>query len=281
MAEPPTPGPAAETTLRADCQRCVGLCCVALPFTASQDFAVSKDAGQPCSHLRVDHACGIHDQLRPRGFAGCTVFDCFGAGQQVTQVTFGGRDWRGDPGVAGPMFAVFPVMRQLNELRWYLTAALALPAARPVHADLDAVLTRATALADADAEVLLGLDLPALRAEVGALLGRAGDLARAEAPVAGRDHRGADLMGARLRRADLRGATLRGAYLIAADLRGADLRWADLLGADLRDADLSGADLRHGVFLIQAQLDAARGDAATRLPAGLRRPSHWADRERS
>ncbi|MFD9502720.1 pentapeptide repeat-containing protein [Streptomyces sp. NPDC060035] len=90
-----------------------------------------------------------------------------------------------------------------------------------------------------------------------------------------RNHRGADLIGARMRGADLRGADLRGAYLIAADLRGADLRLADLIGADFRDADLSGADLMGTLFLTQAQLNAAKGDAATKLPPPLTRPTHW------
>jgi uncharacterized protein YjbI with pentapeptide repeats len=83
-------------------------------------------------------------------------------------------------------------------------------------------------------------------------------------------------VGAALRGARLRGASLRGAYLIGADLRDADLRQADLLGADLRGADLRGADLDGALFLTQPQLEAARGDPATRLPDWLRRPAHWA-----
>ncbi|MGH3324354.1 MAG: pentapeptide repeat-containing protein, partial [Streptomyces sp.] len=69
--------------------------------------------------------------------------------------------------------------------------------------------------------------------------------------------------------------TLRGARLVAADLRNADLRAADLIGADFRDADLSGADLTGSIFLTQPQLDAAKGDATTRIPGGLQRPAHW------
>ncbi len=88
---------AAQAELRGDCQRCFGLCCVALPFAASADFAVGKDAGTPCRNLQDDHRCGIHARLRQTGFTGCTVYDCFGAGQQVSQVTFGGRDWRSGP----------------------------------------------------------------------------------------------------------------------------------------------------------------------------------------
>ncbi|MFJ3949213.1 pentapeptide repeat-containing protein [Streptomyces libani] len=264
-----------ELGLQSDCGSCFGLCCVALPFAASADFAIDKDAGRPCPNLRTDFRCGIHSELRPRGFTGCTVFDCFGAGQKVSQVTFGGQDWRQAPGTARQMFDVFPVMRQLHELLWYLAEALTRPAARPVHAELRAALEKTERLTRGSAEELTELDVPAHRGEVNALLLRTSELVRAGIPGRKKERRGADLMGARLKGADLRGANLRGAYLIAADLKGADLRTADLIGADLRAADLSGADLTGALFLTQAQLNAAKGDAATELPQNLTRPAHW------
>ncbi|WP_354638656.1 pentapeptide repeat-containing protein [Kitasatospora camelliae] len=261
--------------LLSDCGSCFGLCCVALAFSASSDFAANKDAGTPCRNLRDDFRCGIHRDLRQQGYRGCTVFDCFGAGQKVSQSTFDGRSWREHPETAERMFQVFPVMRQLHELLWYLAEALTLPAARPVHAELRDALTRTEQLTGGSPEEILATDVAAHRGEVNTLLLRASDLVRAEVRRKPMDRRGADLIGARLRNADLRGANLRGAYLIAADLRGADLRAADLIGADLRDADLRGADLTGSIFLTQAQLNAARGDAATRLPQGLALPTHW------
>ncbi|MFD8385317.1 pentapeptide repeat-containing protein [Streptomyces sp. NPDC059679] len=277
--ETPSAGtPAADPdrrSLRADCANCFGLCCVALPFAASADFAVDKAAGRPCTNLQQDFRCGIHAQLRERGFSGCTVFDCFGAGQKVSQTTFGGRDWRQAPETAPRMFEVFPVMRALHELLWYVTEALALPPARPVHADLRRALADLDGLTRGSAESLAGLDVAALRQDVNVLLVRVGELVRANVPGRKKNHRGADLIGARLKGADLRGANLRGALLIAADLTGADLRSADLIGVDFRDADLTGADLTGAVFLTQAQLNAARGDATTRLPETLSRPAHW------
>lgn len=264
-----------ELGLQSDCGSCFGLCCVALPFAASADFAIDKDAGRPCPNLQTDFRCGIHSELRPRGFSGCTVFDCFGAGQKVSQVTFGGQEWRQAPGTARQIFDVFPVMRQLHELLWYLAEALTRPAARPVHADLRAALEKTERLTRGSAEELRGLDVPAHRGEVNALLLRTSELVRAGIPGRKKERRGADLMGARLKGADLRGANLRGAYLIAADLKGADLRTADLIGADLRAADLSGADLTGALFLTQSQLNAAKGDAATELPQSLSRPAHW------
>ncbi|MEU3520270.1 pentapeptide repeat-containing protein [Streptomyces sp. NPDC006654] len=266
-----------RSRLRGDCSRCFGLCCVALPFTASADFAVSKPAGTPCRNLGGDHRCGIHAELRQRGFPGCTVYDCFGAGQRVSQVTFGGQDWRtGSAQQARRMFDAFPVVRQLHELLWYLTAALDLPAARPVHGELRALLGTVEALALGTPDELAALDVAAHRREADVLLLRASELARAGIRGRRKDRRGADLMGARLRGADLRGVSLRGAYLIAADLTGADLRDTDLIGADLRDADLTDADLTGAFFLTQPQADAARGSAGTRLPESVTRPVHWA-----
>ncbi|MFD6279429.1 pentapeptide repeat-containing protein [Streptomyces sp. NPDC060209] len=274
----PTPVPLTQrAALRADCTNCFGLCCVALTLTASADFAINKDAGTPCPNLADDFRCGIHNRLRPEGFSGCTVYDCFGAGQKVSQETYGGHDWRSAADTAQQMFQVFPVMRQLHELLWYLTEALTLPAAERMHADLRDALGTTEHLTNLPADELADLDVSAHRDRVAALLLRAGELERATVPRRRkRSQRGADLIGARLKGADLRGAELRGAYLIAADLRGADLRRAELIGADFRDADLSDADLTGALFLTQAQLNAAKGNTATKLPDSLTRPAHWA-----
>jgi uncharacterized protein YjbI with pentapeptide repeats len=306
--------------LRANCARCVGLCCVAPAFARSADFAIDKPAGTPCTNLQADFRCGIHADLRDRGFAGCTGFDCLGAGQRVT-TAFAGRDWHA-PEVAAPMFAAFGVARQVHELLWYLDEARV----RAPDPELDAEWAR---LVDAD---LSESDVAAARERVGELLRRASERLRApndpepgvlrgttavppqrgETPISpsrkgrlavsrtatrraeNRDSPGwerrlagaagdlarADLVGVRWRDADLRRASLRGALLLGADLRGADLRLADLLGADVRGADLRGADLSTSLFLTPMQAAAARGDAATRLPARVPRPAHWTGRDR-
>ncbi|MEU1471361.1 pentapeptide repeat-containing protein [Streptomyces sp. NPDC005761] len=265
-----------RAALRADCGNCFGLCCVALTLTRSADFAVNKEAGDPCRNLTDDFRCGIHTRLRTEGFAGCTVYDCFGAGQKVSAETFGGRDWRAAPESARQMFQVFPVVRQLHELLWYLTEAASLAPARSLHGEIRRSLEETERLTRLDADAFADLDVAAHRDGVAALLARTSELVRATAPrKKKRSHRGADLIAARLGGADLRGADLRGAYLIAADLAGADLRLADLIGADFRDADLSGADLAGALFVTQSQLNAAKGNGATRLPSSLNRPAHW------
>ncbi|CAI8730933.1 putative low-complexity protein [Brevibacillus sp. IT-7CA2] len=269
--------------LQGDCESCFGLCCVALPFAASSDFATNKDAGKPCSNLQADFRCGVHTKLRGIGFRGCTVYDCFGAGQKVSQVTYGGQDWRAVPETAKQMYEVFPIMWQLHELLWYITEALTQQAAQSLHPELKEALEETQRLTDHGPEDILKLDITLHRAKVNELLLQTSELVRKDAIAKykggkqGKTYgRGADLIGAKLKGADLRGAQLRGAYLIAADLRGADLRGADLIGADFRDTDVSGANLTETLFLTQVQLNAAKGDASTKLPPSFTRPPHWA-----
>jgi uncharacterized protein YjbI with pentapeptide repeats len=276
--------------LRADCGRCVALCCVAPALTASADFAINKPAGQPCPNLRTDFRCAIHDRLRPAGFSGCAVYDCFGAGQKVAQHTFGGRDWRSEPDLAAPMFAAFSVMRALHELLWYINEALAMSLEEPVRNELNDLFAGTERLTQSGYDELVALDLNEYRRDVNAVLLRVSAFVRIGAGYAGADHRGADhrdadhrdadlrgadLAGKDLRAADLAGASLRGALLIGADLRGVDLSYTDLTGADLRGADLSGAGLESSLFTTQQQVDSARGDKRTTLPSRLSRPSHW------
>lgn len=272
---PSTPPAERAGGLGADCGRCSALCCVAPVLTRSADFAIDKPGGQPCPNLGPGFRCTVHSELRERGFAGCTAFDCFGAGPRVSQETFPGRHWRGDPAVAQPMFAAFWLVLQLHELLWYLDGAARLPVARPLRAELTEAYAELDRVAGGTVEELAAVRVGAHRGRVDVLLGRVSELVRAQAPQPSRDLRRADLIGASLAGADLRGAQLRGAQLIGADLRGADLRLADLIGADLRGADLGGADLSSCVFLTASQVGSARGDSTTRLPHRLAVPPHW------
>ncbi len=235
---------------------------------------MDRPAGRPCPNLGPDFGCGIHGRLRQEGFPGCVAFDCFGAGQRITQSTFGGRTWREEPALAPDIFRAFMIMLDLHEVLWHLDRARRLPAAEPLRDEVAAHIERIDALADLPPDDLAGVDVAVLMAPVGELLERVSRLARADAPGAA-DRRRAMLLGADLQGSALRGADLRGAVLVGANLAGADLRLADLTGADLRGANLAGADLTGALWLRQGQLESARGDRRTRLPADLRRPAHW------
>jgi hypothetical protein len=106
------------------------------------------------------------------------VYDCYGAGQKIAQITFGGRDWRQDPSISGQMFAAFAVMRHVHELMWYLTEALSLPPARPVRDALLEALASLSRLTCQDPDALIATDLGPQREKVEKLLRQVGQLVR-------------------------------------------------------------------------------------------------------
>lgn len=269
--------------LRADCENCFGLCCVALYFSASEGFPINKEPGQPCINLQSDFRCCVYKSLWEKGLKGCIAFDCFGAGQKVAQISFNKIDWDKSPESAKQMFEVFLIMRQLHEMLWYMTEALTFQAAYPIHEAIRSMLDDTERLTYLSPDSLLKMDIAGHREKVNVLLIKTSELVRAEIrhdQISKLGYKrtlgqGADLIGADLRTADLRGANLRNAYLIAADLRGNDLSYTDFIGADFRDADLKGADLTKSIFLTQDQLNSAKGDAGTKIPPSITRPKHW------
>ena len=133
------------------------------------------------------------------------------------------------------MFAVFPIMRQLHELLWYLDDVAARPQAAPIRAELDRAYAETEALTAASPEEILTRDVDAYRETILPILTRASELVRdgiATSTAATDIQPGVDLMGADLAGTDFRGANLRGTWLIGADLRSADLSLADVIGAD-------------------------------------------------
>jgi hypothetical protein len=253
--------------LEPDCARCVGLCCVALPFRVSHGFAFDKAAGEPCRHLDGAYRCSIHARLREQGMGGCTAYECFGAGQHVTQVVYAGASWRTQSDGGAEMFEVFAVVQRLHEMLVLLDQAWALEPLETVSR----LRARVVAHRTGPPTAILDTELDRLAAQVGEVLREVSRSVRAGGP----SYAGQDLAGHDLRTTDLRRADLRGAVLIAADLRDASLDRTDLLGADLRDTDVSGADLSAALFLTQPQLNSARGSSGTALPPGLRRPGAW------
>jgi hypothetical protein len=156
--------------LNPDCGSCAALCCVATSFEASEDFALDKPMGQPCPNLRADCRCAIHGELVERGFRGCALFDCHGAGPRVTRAFAGLRDAEAERQVA------FLHVRELHELLWMLTEAAQL--GRGLRGELSVELSREIealdALARGPAASLVELDLRKHRRAAHALLRRVG-----------------------------------------------------------------------------------------------------------
>jgi hypothetical protein len=265
-----------KEVLRADCSRCVALCCVATSFRESTEFAADRDAGVPCQHLGHENLCAIHDRLRPSGYRGCAAFECFGAGQEVTQVTCAGYRWREGSAGAATLFAVFEVMRRLKEMLWHLADAATAVADGPLHHEVSGLRRMVQEMTRNTAGELERLNVFALQKQVMETLQRASEARREQVVDPSHlDLAAADLTGADLARTNLRGADLRYAKLCRARLMNADLFGADLFGADLRDADVRGARLAGSLFLTPMQVEVMSGDGTTTLPSGVVPPRHW------
>lgn len=265
------------------CEKCFGLCCVALYFSKTDGFPADKRAGTPCAELNAEFRCKIHEKLGAMRLRGCIAYECFGAGQLVSQAAFSGQSWRAEPSSAELMFRTFLILQQVCEIGWHLCEASAFPLEEPVGREIRAALDRTERIARYTPQALVEFDLAAYHAEMGGLFRKIsglmrGKIARAKGlplPSARGRKAGPDYFGKDLRKKDLRCADLRGACLIAANLEGTDLTGADLLGADLRDANLKDADLSGSIFLTQPQINAAAGNSFTLLPPLLARPLLW------
>jgi uncharacterized protein YjbI with pentapeptide repeats len=93
--------------------------------------------------------------------------------------------------------------------------------------------------------------------------------------VKAHDLHGADFDGANatlmcMSYANFAGASFKGTTLDAANLAHANLDGADLTGASTTITSFKGTDLTHVKGLTQGQLNAACGDADTKVPAGLK-----------
>lgn len=281
--------------LKADCDKCFGLCCVALCFSASDGFPVDKADGQPCLNLLEDFHCRVHNDLSKMGLKGCLSYECFGAGQKISQNTFNRISWLQSKELSLKMFDCFLIMRQLHELLWYLTQAIEQKASSSIKDELISAFDETKIIANGGQEAIMILDIASQRQKVNLLLLQTSEFVRREVIEQSKTLPAnyninsnvnekiskkkigpyKDLIGADLRNTDLRGANLRGTYLIASDLRGCNLQGADLIGADLRDADIRGADFSESIFFTQAQLNSAKGNSNTKVGYLLAIPAHW------
>jgi hypothetical protein len=103
--------------LRADCERCQGLCCIAPAHRPENGFPKQKAPNVACENLNPsDFRCTIFHDLEVSGYTACRSCECFGAGPQVTR-------WLVDEGPNLPEDVVesrFDDFRRLSRLRYFL-----------------------------------------------------------------------------------------------------------------------------------------------------------------
>lgn len=128
---------------RADCSRCCGLCCVVPHQLAVQGFPIDKPAETRCAHLDDLQRCSIHASRQSCGYSACVAFDCFGAGQWITQRLFRGARWTDSPEIADQMFEAYRHWISRFEAAALIEAAL--PHVRDdARCSLEALMARLT-----------------------------------------------------------------------------------------------------------------------------------------
>ena len=260
--------------MKSDCSRCSALCCTALFFSKSDGFPKDKVSGQPCTNLTEDYRCKIHSQLEKQNMRGCIGYDCFGAGQQVTQVIYQGQTWNDIPDRSTEIFDVFLIVFQLYQIRYYLTEATSLISAQPLKEALQCLIDENIKMCHYCPNSILSLDLEQYRQRANYVLKQVCKLLQqsvhSESKIVPSNFLGGNFKGR-----NMSGADLSSKLLIAANFEKSLFNGTIFLGADTRDTNFSNADLSEAVFLTQGQVNSAKGNRNTKLPYHLDYPSTW------
>lgn len=260
-----------EERLKINCEKCSGLCCVALYCMKIDGFPANKETGVPCQYLRPDFRCDIHAKLGSKNMRGCLAYDCFGAGQKVTQNCFPKVDWKNNPDHANEIFQVFQIVFQLHQMEWYLLEALSLTDDEHLKSDIKSFISENERLTSLSLDEILNLNIESYRLDVNKILKQLSSMIT----VSSNEKNGKDYLGQNFKYANLNYKDFSMALLIAADFEGCSLLGTNFLGADMRDANIKNTDLSSSVFLTQMQINSAKGNANTKLPYRISRPISW------
>lgn len=261
-------------SLRSDCSKCSGLCCTALLFSKMDGFPENKPSGKPCINLQKDFRCKIHGELEKRKMKGCIGYDCFGAGQQVTQSIYFGQTWQNLPDKAKEIFDVFIIVFQLYQIRYFLLESISIIPAQVLQDDIKVLIEENERICNWEPQNIIIYDMENYRDRVNILLKQVCSLLQKSLCS---EHKKcpSDFLGRNFKDKDMRGLDLSTKLLIAANFNNCVFHGTNFLGADTRDADFSNADLRDAVFLSQGQINSAKGNRNTKLPQYLDYPVTW------
>ena len=260
--------------MKSDCSKCSGLCCIALFFSKIDGFPIDKAPGQPCINLLKDYRCKIHSQLEKQKMKGCIGYDCFGAGQHVTQVIYQGQTWNDIPNQSMEIFDVFIIVFQLYQIRYYLTEATSLISAKPLKKSIQCLIDENIKMCHYRPKDILSLDLEQYRNKSNHILKQVCKLLQQS--IHSENKKGlANFPGGNFKGQDMSGADLSTKLLIAANFENSLFNGTLFLGADTRDTNFDDADLSEAVFLTQGQVNSAKGNRNTKLPYQLEYPSTW------
>lgn len=260
--------------MKCDCAHCSGLCCVALFFSKVDGFPINKSAGYPCINLLKDYRCKIHSMLENKKMKGCLGYDCFGAGQHVTQVIYKGNTWDNTSEKSTEIFDVFIAVYDLFQIRYYLEESLLIIPAQSLEGSLQLLIDENIQICKQSPCDILSFDLEEYRDRANIVLKQVCKLLEQSLhPDTCKIPR--SFFGGNFKGKDLSGSDLSTQLLIAADFENCIFNGTIFLGADTRDTNFTNSDLSQAVFLTQGQINSAKGSRSTKLPEHLDYPSTW------
>lgn len=256
--------------LNIDCEKCSGLCCVGLYCSKIDGFPEDKEANIPCKHLQSNFKCDIHSQLFKKNLKGCLTYECFGAGQKVTQMYGASGDWSTNSSQRKEIYEVFLRITQLHQMRWYLIQAFNMNKSLELNKEIALLIQENEEIANQEPNRLLNYNLCPYREKTNNILRRITEQIAKPSKEKNKSFLGRDFKGK-----NLDGRDFSMALMIASNLESCSLREANFLGTDMRDANVKNADMSQSLFLTQMQVNSAKGNSATKLPLYLSRPSSW------
>lgn len=260
--------------LKVDCSKCSGLCCTALFFSKIDGFPENKKAGKPCTKLQNDYQCKIHHELEKLNMKGCIGYDCFGAGQHVTQFIYQCETWQTMQEQSKEIFDVFLLIFQLFQIRYYLEESAIIIPAKELGSDIVNLINENEALCNSTPQSILEIDIDSYRNKVNIILKQVCDSV-IKCFHNSENIRLTEFLGRNFNDRDMSGLDLSTKLLIAANFDSCIFNGTVFLGADTRDTNFSNADLREAVFLTQGQINSAKGNRNTKLPEHLDYPITW------
>lgn len=259
--------------MKGDCSQCSGLCCTALFFSQMDGFPKDKRAGKPCLHLRSDFRCEIHQDLARKNMKGCIGYDCFGAGQHVTQVIYQGKTWQSLPQQAQEIFDVFIIVFHLYQIRFFLEESLSHINHQQLCNELHILKTENINICQSTSHEILTFDWQNYNRRSHQTLQKVCEFIHKTSHF--QQKCPTNLLGKNFKGKDLSGMDLSTKLLIATHFEECQFQKTIFLGADTRDTHFDNADLSGALFLTQAQINAAKGNRQTKLPAHLDYPDTW------
>ena len=255
--------------MKSDCAQCCGLCCTALYFSKIDGFPNDKEAGTPCVHLQHNFQCNIHSQLEKKGLKGCIGYDCLGAGQQVTQKIYHHLNWQSHPEIREEMFDVFTIVFQLHQMYYYLQEAFTITCSSSIKEKIINLLNENQKVCNGCPTDILVYPIDTYRKQTNSIL----QLVISQ-HVKG-NKKLPSMLGKSFVHTQFHHYDFSFQLMIAADFEGCSFHECILLGADTRDANFQNADLSTARFLTQHQVNCAKGNLKTKLPAHLDAPVTW------